>query len=193
MLFGLGIGLIVALGVWLNGPRLMGMQTEVPVAASAADDRAGQTTQGPRVAPVTTVEVEVTPDAAQPAASSRAAPEASDEDPDRFSFYDLLPSFEVVVPEVETPATRAREIHAIEKPGIYMLQAGSFLTDAEAEAQRARLGLLGIESRIQRVTIDDRAFHRVRIGPIENLDELNAIRSRLQNANVDSLIMRVDP
>jgi len=193
MLFGLGIGLIVALGVWLNGPRLMGAKIEVPVAASAANDRAGQATQVPRVVPTTTVEVEVTTDDSKPASSPRATAEGNDEDPDRFSFYDLLPSFEVVIPEVETPATRAREIHAIEQPGIYILQAGSFLTDAEAEAQRARLGLLGIESRIQRVTIDDRAFHRVRIGPIEDLDELNAVRSRLQNANVDSLIMRVDP
>ena len=105
----------------------------------------------------------------------------------------MASSFEVVVPEVETPAARTAEIVAIDDPGVYMLQAGSFLTETDAESQRARLGLLGIESRIQRVTIDDRAFHRVRIGPIQDLDELNLIRSRLRGANVDSIIMRVDP
>jgi cell division protein FtsN len=191
MLFGLGIGLIVALGVWLNGPKIMGAKPEVPLAASAETVRARQSAETAGV--VEPSAVEVAADEARQAATSPAGRGGDDEDPDRFSFYDLLPSFEVVVPEVETRTTRAREIRAIEAPGIYMLQAGSFLTNAEAEAQRARLGLLGIESRIQRVTIDDRAFHRVRIGPIENLDELNALHSRLQSADVESLIMRVDP
>ena len=31
----------------------------------------------------------------------------------------------------------------------------------------------GIESHIQRVSIDDRTYHRVRIGPIDDLEELN--------------------
>ena len=72
-----------------------------------------------------------------------------------------------------------------------MLQAGSFLTEADAETQRARLALLGIESRIQRVSIDDRAFHRVRIGPVDDLDEVNSIRRQLADADVESILMRI--
>jgi cell division protein FtsN len=192
MLFGLGIGLIVALGVYLNGPRIIGARRAAPVTMPVPQDPDERDASTRAVdEPADTPARKAAETAAS--ASSRGAGENDTEDPGRFSFYDLLPSFEVVVPEVETPAARSEQTVEIEQPGIYMLQAGSFLTGTEAEAQRARLGLLGIESRIQRVTIDDRAFHRVRIGPIEDLEELNSVRSRLQTANVDSMIMRIDP
>jgi cell division protein FtsN len=56
---------------------------------------------------------------------------------------------------------------------------------------RANLALLGIESRVQRVTIDTDVFHRVRIGPIDELDELNRIRRQLREAHVESMLMKV--
>ena len=193
MLFGLGIGLIIALGVYLNGPRIMG----VPDGAQLTELAPPQpvVVEEEPAAPVVEPPVPEPETVAQPVADSQPAAEANAnaEDPNRFSFYDLLPNFEVVIPEVETPAAPRAEAVAIDAPGLYMLQAGSFLTAEDAEAQRARLGLLGIESRIQRVTIDDRAFHRVRVGPIEDIDELNSILGRLRNANVDSMVMRVDP
>ena len=51
--------------------------------------------------------------------------------------------------------------------------------------------MLGIESRIQRVTIDDDVFHRVRIGPISDLGQLNRIRRQLRDAQVDTLLMKI--
>ena len=41
---------------------------------------------------------------------------------------------------------------------------------ADADRLQASLALLGFESHVQRVTIDDDVFHRVRIGPIGDLD-----------------------
>lgn len=223
MLFGLGIGLIIALGVYLNGPALIGSppaallapaqepQNATGAAAPAGqsgqnatgaaaqnDAAAGPTADGPgsTAADVSAAARTDEPETAETARGNDAGgrrPAEPAEDPNRFSFYDLLPSFEVIIPEVETPAPRQEAVVAIETPGLYMLQAGSFLTMQDAEAQRARVGLLGIESRLQRVTIDDRAFHRVRIGPIENLEELNSIRARLRMADIDSIVMRVDP
>jgi cell division protein FtsN len=49
----------------------------------------------------------------------------------------------------------------------------------------------GIESSIQRVTIDEKAYHRVRIGPTDDLDELNMLRSRLRTAQIDVLRIRL--
>ena len=51
-----------------------------------------------------------------------------------------------------------------------MLQAGSFGAAADADRMQANLALLGFESHVQRVTIDDDVFNRVRIGPIGDLD-----------------------
>jgi cell division protein FtsN len=179
MIFGLGIGLVVALGVYLNGRQLS--SGPVPQAATPAHDDS--------LAPA---EPAVSPEETRSPPPARARNNAEPaEDPDRFGFYDLLPRFEVVVPEVETPAPRRTPAVAIEEPGVYVLQAGSFGNAGDAERQRANLALLGIESRVQRVSIDDRTFHRVRIGPIEALDELNAVRARLREADVDFMVMRV--
>lgn len=179
MLFGLGIGLIIAFGVFVNTrPDATTPSTAQPTPAQPAEPLPVAAPPEPEPEPEVVAQPQ-TPDT------------ESGEDPNRFSFYDLLPSFEVVIPEVETPAAQAREVAAIADPGVYVLQAGSFLTATDAEAQRARLALLGVESRIQRVSIDDRNFHRVRIGPIEDLDELNSIRARLIGAEIESIVMRM--
>jgi cell division protein FtsN len=79
----------------------------------------------------------------------------------------------------------------VEKPGIYVLQAGSFSEYKDADRRRAELALHGIESVIQRVSIDDRTYHRVRIGPISDLNQLNMLRSRLHQANIDVIRIRL--
>ena len=71
-----------------------------------------------------------------------------------------------------------------------MLQAGSFTTLADADRRQASLALLGIESHIQSVTVDDGEYHRVRIGPISDLKELNRLRRRLKDARVETMLMQ---
>ena len=83
------------------------------------------------------------------------------------------------------------EPKAIVEPGLYVLQAGSFTRHADADRRRAELALHGIESQIQRVMIDDKTYHRVRIGPTDDLDELNLLRSRLRAAQIDVLRIRL--
>jgi cell division protein FtsN len=123
---------------------------------------------------------------AEPTAEARgAAPES------RFDFYEMLPKFEVVIPEVESDARLDRAAAAVEEPGLYVLQVGSFNTLADADRRQAELALLGIESHVQRVTVDDAVYHRVRIGPLSDLGELNGIRRRLRDARLESLLMRV--
>ncbi len=50
---------------------------------------------------------------------------------------------------------------------------------------QARLALHGIESRIQRFTRDDETWYRVRIGPIATVEELDAVRAKLAEAEVE--------
>jgi cell division protein FtsN len=116
---------------------------------------------------------------------------ADEEEEPRFSFYSMLPNFEVVIPESESDVSADHEPQAIVDPGVYVLQAGSFSEFVDADRRRATLAMQGIESRIQRVTIDDKTYHRVRIGPIDDLDELNILRSRLRAANIDVLRIRL--
>jgi cell division protein FtsN len=109
----------------------------------------------------------------------------------RFSFYDMLPAFEIVV-ETEKPAVdKDVEPQAIEEAGVYLLQAGSFSTHNDADRRRAELALHGIESRVQRARVNSRDFYRVYIGTIDDLDELNITRSRLRAAKIDVMRIRL--
>ena len=168
MLFGLSLGLSVAFAVYVKdrGPAEATPQAGAQPASmqEALDDNG---------------EVTVNGDAA-------AAPAEK-----RFTFYDMLPNFEVIIPEQEPDVAADVEPRAVVEPGLYVLQAGSFSTYADADRRRAELGLHGIESKIQRVTIDDKTYHRVRIGPTDNLDELNILRSRLRAAKIDVLRIRL--
>jgi cell division protein FtsN len=96
-----------------------------------------------------------------------------------------------VVPEREKPEPAGARPEAIEKPGAYVLQAGSYRNFADADRVRAQLALKGIESKIQRVSVDNDTWHRIRIGPIADLAELNRTRDKLRQANIDALVIRV--
>ena len=178
MLFGLAIGLVIAAGVYFRR------------APSPADHAAA----AERTAPAPTT-AERTParrgaPARGTAASNGEATKASDQ---HFDFYDILPQYEVVVPEVETAAGPSARAKPVDEPGSYVLQAGSFGAAADAEKLKANLALLGIESRVQKVSIDDDVYHRVRIGPITDLDKLNRIRRQLHDAHINAMLMKVPP
>lgn len=134
-----------------------------------------------------------------PAAPKKPAPQsARDEVAEKdssnttgYTFYDRLKTFEVVIPEKEKDVHRDVKPAPETRPGSYVLQVGSYKNVADADRVRAKLALVGVESRIQTVTLDSETWQRVRIGPISNLDELNRIRTRLRQAEVDTLVMRV--
>ena len=109
----------------------------------------------------------------------------------RFDFYDILPNFEVVIPETDPEVAADIGPQAVKIPGTYVLQAGSFTSYEDADRRRAQLAMQGIESSIQRVSIDERTYHRVRVGPTNDLDELNMLRSRLREARIDVLRIRL--
>ena len=167
MVFGLALGLSVAFAVYVKdrGPEPI-VSAPQPASMQGALDRNEQ--------PVV----------------SEPEPEEQPEDP-RFTFYDMLPNFEVIIPEEEPDVAVDTEPQAVMEPGLYVLQAGSFSTYTDADRRRAELALHGIESSIQRVMIDDKTYHRVRIGPTDDLDELNLLRSRLRTAEIDVLRIRL--
>ncbi len=166
MLFGLGIGLSVALAILMkdreSGTAVREAAPEPASMASTIDS------------------------------NNEVATAAPEEPPERrFDFYSMLPNFEVIIPEQEPDVSRDMESGAVEIPGEYVLQAGSFTDFNDADRRRAQLALQGIESWIQRVTIDDESYHRVRIGPTRDLDKLNSLRNRLRQAQIDVLRIRL--
>ena len=111
---------------------------------------------------------------------------------EKYDFYEMLPNFEVVVPEKDKDVKRDLPAAAkVERPGVYVLQAGSYRNESDADRVRQQLSMQGIDAKVQRVSVDADVWHRVRIGPITNLDQLNKVRKQLQAADVDALVIRV--
>jgi len=108
-----------------------------------------------------------------------------------YDFYDMLPKFEVVVPEKEKDVRPDIKSVPETRRGTYVLQAGSYKNFADADRVRAKLALQGVESKVQKVSVDNDTWHRIRIGPISKLDELNRLRQILRKADVDVLVIRV--
>jgi cell division protein FtsN len=100
---------------------------------------------------------------------------------------------EVIVPEQEISGTQTHEgVKQVEKPGTYLLQAGSFRSQQQADQLRAKLALLGLETSLQTVNINStQAWHRVRVGPFNNLKDLNEARSLLKKNGVDAILIRL--
>jgi len=166
-LLGLGVGLSVSAFIYLN--------SRPPATDQPTPDAAEQPQPKSKSKPTGTKR-EATPDAK--------------EEP-RFTFYDVLENFEVVIFEEEAPvATKAPQV-PIDTPGIYVLQAGSFGKYSDADRRKAQLAMLGVESGIQKVTVDDKVYHRVRVGPLDDLDELQRLRRKLSGANIDAVVLRV--
>ena len=167
MLFGLAVGLSGAAAVYMKdrkGPVVEGTSDPTPASLqSALDDNSEVAT---KIAP------------------TEAAP-TEEKEVRRFTFYDILPNFEMVTPDEEPEPEADNTPKAIIEPGVYVLQAGSFSTHVDADRRRAELALHGIESHIQRVKVNDRNYHRVYIGPTDDLDELNMLRSRLRAAQIE--------
>jgi cell division protein FtsN len=109
----------------------------------------------------------------------------------KYDFYQMLPKFEVVVPEKER-GSRVAPTAQIDRPGIYFLQVGSYREADVAERVHTQLTKLGIDSTVQRLALDNDVWHRVRIGPIKDLPRLNRIREQLRASDLDSLVIRVD-
>ena len=128
-------------------------------------------------------------------ASESPDPDGADPTPDdsagHYTFYDQLPKFEVLVPEKDKDVRPDARPVPETRRGTYVLQAGSYKNFADADRVRAQLALQGVESKVQRVSVDNDTWHRIRIGPISNLDELNRVRERLRKADLDVLLIRV--
>jgi cell division protein FtsN len=110
---------------------------------------------------------------------------------ERYDFYEMLPHFEVVVPEKERDVKHDLPTGSVEKPGVYVLQAGSYKNLSDAERVQAQLAKQGVEAKVQRVAVDNDVWHRVRVGPLNDLNEINRIRKQLQAADVDALVIRI--
>lgn len=114
---------------------------------------------------------------------------ATPKDKPRFDFYKILPG-------VEEPVTEKELKQAAKQPSlskdVYFLQAGAFQNLPDADNLKAKLALLGVEANIQSAALADKGvWHRVRVGPYINVDELNRMRATLKQNGIDTSLIKV--
>ncbi len=113
----------------------------------------------------------------------------------RFDFYKTLRDMKIFIPDEEEIVPNKRpitEVKRVEEPGSYILQVASFKDHGMADALKAKLAILGIKSGIQSVTIENGAtWHRVRIGPINELSRLHEIQVQLQQNDIDFILLKL--
>mgnify|MGYP002148705078 CR=1 FL=1 len=86
------------------------------------------------------------------------------------------------LPDVDAPAA---------DPFTYFVQAGAFRTQEDADGQRARLSLMGVEARVTEREQAGRTVYRVRVGPFQNKDAADRVKDRLDGNGFDSALVRV--
>jgi len=171
VLIGLAVGLAVAIGValYINfGPKPFVSRDKPATETAKAATNGGL----PKTTP-----------------AEAAGKNGKPADKPRFDFYTILPGSEVPVSEQEVKQA-AKQEGAVKDS--YFLQVGSFQAAAEADNMKARLALLGLEAVIQTADIPDKGvWHRVRIGPFANIEDMNRSRTLLAQNDIPSSLVKV--
>jgi cell division protein FtsN len=166
---GLALGLIIAIGVYAWQQRELQQTVDALQNPAIPEPRIDATAAG---------------DANETSPAEENIPD--------YDFFDMLPTSEVVVSDLGERGSTSRPPNApVERPGSYVLQPGAYRDRAEAERVQAQLARLGVTAMIQRVAVENDEFHRVRIGPISDLNTLNRTRNMLRSAEIDALLIRV--
>jgi len=191
---GLVIGLIIALGVAMY-------VTKVPMPFSnknqsrSADQDAVEAQKNKDWNPNGALQTKpVTPEApADPAIANPNTPApAVTADPLATS----VPAPAVPAPAVTTPPPAAtpqpaNKAAATNDPFTYFVQAGAFKSAADADAQKAKLSMMGIEAKVSEREQAGRAIFRVRSGPFDDKDQAEKIKARLDASGMDAALVRV--
>jgi len=164
---GLGIGLTIGLGVALAVH--LHYQNLAPAEPHPAADA---------------------PPASANAPLEEAPAPAADAGPE-YDFYDMLPKQEVEIPG--SSAGDAKATGSALPKGDVTLQAGSFKNVAEAEKLQARLAQYGVDAKIQRFSLEDETWFRVRIGPIATVEEFETVKAKLAEAEIEATPVTAQP
>jgi len=127
----------------------------------------------------------------KPDAAAKVDPKSADPLGDLAKVKSAEPKPVEVKPAEPKPAEpKAEAKPASADPFIYFVQAGAYRSTEEAEAQRAKTGMLGLETKISERDQGGRTVYRVRVGPMEKA-EAERVRAKLDAAHIDSAMVRV--
>jgi cell division protein FtsN len=112
----------------------------------------------------------------------------------KFDFYKILPQGEEPVTDKQLKERMRAAAKGQAKAGadVYFIQTGSFQNPAEADNQKARLAIIGIDSSVEPAALPDKGtWYRVRIGPYTQLDDINRVRQTLAQNGIAASVVKL--
>lgn len=110
--------------------------------------------------------------------------------PKKYEFYELLPKSEVNAELVEAYKSTPRDAK-LDKS--YLLQAGSFRNEADAEKMRAKLILSGLSNvKTDKSDGSNGTWYRVRLGPFDNRLAMNQAQNKLAKLKISAIEIRIN-
>lgn len=85
---------------------------------------------------------------------------------------------------------RAKSSGSAPEPFVYFVQVGAFRTQEDAEAQRAKLSLSGVEAKVTEREQSGRAVFRVRVGPFDRKEDADRTKEKLDAAGLETAMVR---
>jgi len=76
-------------------------------------------------------------------------------------------------------------------PFFYFVQAGAFRTPEDAEAQRAKLSLMGIDAKVTEREQSGRQVFRVRVGPFDRKEDADRQKEKIEAGGFETALVRV--
>lgn len=115
----------------------------------------------------------------------------NEDDKTRFDFYTILPGSESKVTTEDINVKEGQPQPVVQYT--YFLQVGAFQTEEEADNMKAKLALQGFEALVQTAAIPDKGvWHRVRVGPLNNLDQINKTKNDLASNGFKADLIKVN-
>lgn len=118
--------------------------------------------------------------------SPRASGPASTRDP--AAILADKPAGSTAAPKITSSASAAT---GGSDPFNYFVQAGAYGRTEDAEAQRAKLAMLGMEGKLTEREQAGRTVYRVRLGPFDKKGDAEAAKDKLAGAGIEAALVRV--
>ena len=81
---------------------------------------------------------------------------------------------------------------AAEVPQVsYFVQVGAFRVSDDAQAQRAKLAMTGVEAKVTEREQGGRPLFRVRVGPFDKVEDAEHAKDKLDKAGIDTALVKV--
>lgn len=154
---------------------------------------------------------------AQPTPTTTASVAKENADKPRFDFYQILPGDKAGAKGDGTKAnktgksadertTKSAEADASANAAnagkdaakqaakdSYLLQAGAFQSESDAENLKAKIAFAGLEANVRSVNLPDKGtLYRVRLGPYRSVDELNRIKAALSQNGIAAAVVKAE-